>query len=303
VPTPPGGPERLPSLNALLAFEAAARAESFTRAAQELHVTQGAVSRLIRALEQELGTRLFLRSPTGVSLTAEGARFAREVAESFGRLRQAAAALRGEGPALVRVGLLASFATHWLMPRLAGFEAARPDVEVELWPDYRTSAPGRDGLDLTVRYGRGLWTDGRVEPLVRERLVPVASPGAVRRCGGRPPLDVLPLLSSSRSAHGPDGELDWRAWAEAAGVALPGQGRWRWVRDYGLAVAGALAGAGAAVGRLALVGPLLAEGRLVALSPRVAEGPVGHYLVLPDAPLSLAAEAFAAWLRAEAARP
>jgi len=290
---------RLPNLKALHAFDAAARHLSFTKAAAELHVTQGAVSRMVRLLEQEVGARLFDRSPTGVSLTAAGARFAAGVADGFGRLRTAAAEVRRDAPALVRVGLLSSFATYWLMPRLPAFAAAHPGVEVELWPDHRPTPPGRDGIDLAVRYGAGPWSDGRHEMLLAERLVPVASPAALARCPGEP-LDELPLLSSSRTPHGPDGEIDWRAWADAAGHVLPEEPRrWSWCRDYPLAVAAALSGGGALIARLALVGDLVEDGRLVPLSPVTAEGTVGHHLVLPPAPLSPAASLFADWLRRE----
>jgi len=156
----------LPSLAALRVFEAAGRHLSFTNAAVELCVTTSAVSRQIRALEQEIGRSLFARQPRGLALTKAGATYLTRVADALRRLDDASAALRGTGRRRqLRLSVLASFAGNWLVPRLPEFERRHPGIDVALEATTRYADFARDPVDLAIRFGTGPWEGLASEPL------------------------------------------------------------------------------------------------------------------------------------------
>lgn len=158
-------------LNALRAFEAAARHQNFTRAALELCVSQAALSHQIRALEDRLGSRLFHRLPRGVALTDEGAALYPVLNESFDRIALAMGRfLGGEGREVLTVGVVGTFATGWLLPRLAAFEAAHPDIELRLHTHNNRIDLAGEGLDPAIRFGDGDWQGQACTPVLETRL-------------------------------------------------------------------------------------------------------------------------------------
>ncbi|MBB2803934.1 LysR family transcriptional regulator AmpR [Xanthomonas sp. WHRI 6108] len=250
---------RLP-LNALRAFEAAARHQNLTRAASELCVSQAALSHQIKALEQQLGSSLFHRLPRGVALTDEGAALAPVLGEAFDRI---AATLErfadGRYREVLSVGVVGTFATGWLLPRLPAFHAAHPDIELRLSTHNNRVDLAGEGLDLAIRFGDGDWQGQIAHALMEAPFAPVCAPSMAR--GLRTPADLaqLPLLRSYR--------LDeWPQWFRAAGVAeVAARGA---MFDSSLTLASAAAaGAGVALLPLPMFRQDLDAGRLVCPFP------------------------------------
>ncbi|MGY6268103.1 transcriptional regulator GcvA [Achromobacter denitrificans] len=294
----------LPALVSLRAFEAAARRLSFSLAAQELFVTQSAISHHIQRLEAELGVALFERRARAVALTAAGQAYYARVHAAFELLRQGTDEIRAPAAARskLRVGLLASFATRWLAPRLAEFAAAHPDIDLQLVPDIAPADVAGGEVDVAIRYGRGAWPGVRARLLMSERLSVVCAPALI--AGGkrpRKPDDLLryPLLAS-HARH----PFEWDAWAQRYGLDL---NRARPVRlhDYNIVVEAALAGQGLAMGRHRLIGAQLASGALVeALPGATLEAPrIGWWFVTARGTLGDAAQRFQSWLEQAATEP
>jgi LysR family glycine cleavage system transcriptional activator len=208
--------ESLPSLPALRVFEAAGRHLSFTLAADELHVTTSAVSRQIRALEGDLGLRLFERRSRGLELTRKGAAYLAEVADALRRLDRASAALRADGGRCVlRLSVLPSFAGNWLVPRLPAFEKAHPGIDVVMEATTRYADFAREPVDVAIRFGTGPWKGVESEPLLPLEFYPVCRPDQIR---GDPPLRRIPDLARHtwlEEIHVPKA---WQLWLEAAGA-------------------------------------------------------------------------------------
>lgn len=296
----------LPPLDALPAFAASARTLSFTRAAAELHLTQSAVSRQIQALEQRLGVALFERRHRRLALTPAGERFAPIAANVLATLREATAALRGEAEARpLTVSTTLSFASLWLVPRLADFQARHPEVDVRVAASNRIQDLGADRIDVAVRYcTRHLAGPGAVA-LFGERVLPVASPKLIRGPLAEPAdLARYPLLHF----EDPDSRwpwLDWRVWFELAGVTPPAGPAGGRFGHYEQVVQAAVAGQGVALGRTALVAAHLRDGRLVAPFGRrhtaAAGGHRAYYVLTPaGAPAREDVKGFVAWLRRQA---
>jgi LysR family transcriptional regulator of beta-lactamase len=250
---------RLP-LNALRAFEAAARHQNLTRAASELCVSQAALSHQIKALEQHLGTSLFHRLPRGVALTDEGAALAPVLGEAFDRI---AATLErfadGRYREVLSVGVVGTFATGWLLPRLPAFHAAHPDIELRVSTHNNRVDLAGEGLDLAIRFGDGDWQGQIAHALMEAPFAPVCAPSMAR--GLRTPADLtqLPLLRSYRLE-------EWPQWFRAAGVAeVAARGA---MFDSSLTLASAAAaGAGVALLPLPMFRQDLDAGRLVCPFP------------------------------------
>ena len=292
----------LPALVSLRAFEAAARRLSFSQAAQELFVTQSAVSHHIQRLESELGVALFERRTRAVALTAAGQAYYDHVHAAFELLRRGTDEIRAPAGArhTLRIGLLASFATRWLAPRLPAFAAAHPDIELQLQPDIELADVAGGEVDAAIRYGRGGWPGVQSVLLMTERLSVVCAPSLIAgRKRPRTPADLLrhPLLASHTKRP-----FEWDAWARRHGLDL---GRARTVRlhDYNIVVEAALAGQGFAMGRHRLIGPQLASGALVPALPDAAlEDPrIGWWFVTPRGALSQPVQSLRDWLAQMAA--
>ena len=288
--------ERLPSLNALRAFEAAARSASFTRAARELHVTQSAVSHQVHALEEELGARLFLRLPRALRLTSKGEALARAAREAFARIGKAAreAAAR---PRLC-VSVLPSFAACWLLPRLSRFQRAHPEVELRINASQELADFARDGVDLAIRYGRGRWPGLHSEKLLDGEVFPVCSPRLAKRLRRPADLARFELLHDEvRLAHG-----GWPAWLRAAGVQVDGARGTRF-SDAHLMLEAAAAGQGVALARSVLAAADLRARRIVRAFPLSVPSRYSYFLVWPQgADARPEVRAFAGFVRAEVAR-
>jgi LysR family transcriptional regulator of beta-lactamase len=201
-------------LNALRAFDASARHLSFTRAGLELCVSQAAVSHQIKALEARLGTPLFRRLPRGLALTDEGAALAPALSEAFARIEAVLARFEGGYSEVLTVGAVATFATGWLLPRLAEFGAAHPAIDLRLLTNNNRVDLAGDGLDLAIRFGDGAWHGVESLPLLSAPLTPLCAPGIARRLKAPEDLGQETLLRSYR----PD---EWPRWFGQAKAAAP----------------------------------------------------------------------------------
>lgn len=237
-------------LNALRAFEAAARHLNFTRAALELCVSQAALSHQIRGLEARLDVRLFHRLPRGVALTEEGAALYPVLGEAFDRIAQGMGRfVGGQGRTPLTLGVVGTFATGWLLPRLAAFEATHPDIELRLQTHNNRIDLAGEGLDLAIRFGEGDWQGQVCTPLLAAPFAPVCAPALARRLIAPEALAEVCLLRSYRSD-------EWPRWLKAAGaVNVEARGP---VFDSSLTLAAAAAG-GAGVALLPL--PMLKRPR------------------------------------------
>ncbi|MBR0825519.1 transcriptional regulator GcvA [Bradyrhizobium manausense] len=273
---------RLPSLNGLRAFEAAARHLSFTLAAAELNVTQTAISHQIRRLEEELGIRLFVRQNRALALTAEARDYLPGVRAAFNDLRLATdRLLRKDDDKVLTVSTLASLAAKWLLPRLTDFQEAHPGIDVRITTSTSLIDFQRDNVDAGIRYGRGQWPGVRADWLMADELFPVCSPGLLR---GDKPLRCPEDLKDHVLLHTSNANSDdWRLWLTAAG--LPSD----IARQPGITfdmifmtVQAAIDGIGVAMGRTAYVQDDIAKGRLVVPFRIALPTDAGFYLVSPE---------------------
>jgi LysR family glycine cleavage system transcriptional activator len=291
-------PRRLPSLLSLRAFEAAARRLSFTEAARELNVTQSAISRHVRALEEDVGQTLFVRMHRAITLTPAGGKFAQELSASFLAIHRAVESVRGTSAQRLRVSAEPAFAARWLLERLGRFSIAHPQIELELETTDELRVVGKDA-DIAIRYvaSAARRPRGRYRTLLRLQGLPVIAGERPRPRHWNQDTAVL----GHRLLHDDDGEA-WRSWFTAAG--LPGfeQARHLHFTDYSLALAAAERGQGVALGSAVFIEAELKSGRLAELGrSRV---PFGEYLLLDGGgratqPLRTA---FIRWLESELAR-
>lgn len=294
---------RLPSLNGLRAFEAAARHLSFTRAAEELNVTQTAISHQIKRLEEELGVRLFVRQNRTLALTADGRDYLPGIRAAFQDLRLATERLkRKENANVLIVSTITSFAAKWLMPRLSKFQQQHPSIDVRVTTSMELADFARDGVDVGIRYGHGKWSGLRSDWLMAEELFPVCSPALLK---GHHPIrtpDDLRHHTLLYASH--DMEDDWRLWLTAAGASpdILKQPALTFDMIF-MTVQAAIDGLGVAVGRTTFVESDLAAGRLVAPFDMTLPIDVGFYLVCPEAAADTPKiAAFREWLLATAQR-
>ena len=248
---------RLPSLNALKAFEAAARHGSFTQAADELFVTHAAISRHIRDLEDWLGTQLFLRTGRGVQLTEAGRRFGGKLTPLFDGMAEATREAAAVGDVRqLKVSVEPSIASRWLVARLGGFGELHPDIELAIDPT-NSLADFRSGeADLGIRYGRGNWDDVEMVRLSHVVIFPVCAP---RLTADAP--DLKPDGLSNYNLLHEDRKQWWADWLRQAGVA--GVEDWRGTVFHNhLAIEAAEAGQGFALGDQILCTDALLDGRL-----------------------------------------
>jgi LysR family transcriptional regulator, glycine cleavage system transcriptional activator len=288
----------LPALNALAAFEAAARHLSLTRAAAELCVTPGAVSKQVKTLEDQIGRPLFLRLHRALELTPEGQAVFHSLKDAFervsGTIRQVG---RMDGPRTVTIGTTMAFAQLWLMPRLGDFWTAHQDIVIDHIISDRNHETSRTDIDLRVRYGDGIWPEETSALLFGDRIVAVASPGFLARHRVRSVQDLsgLPLLS----VEGVD--WTWTTWAEfLRQTGAPYRKlNVRRFNSYVIALQAAQAGQGVALGWLSLVKPLLARKLLSQASPAEIAAPQSFYLTwTARKPLRQEAEVLRDWLLA-----
>lgn len=295
---------RLPSLNALRAFEAAARHGSFTRAAQELDVTQTAISHQIRGLEEELGYPLFTRLARRVVLTDEGRLLSLAVGEAFRRIEQGVEALGSASrTSAINVSVSPSLAVRWLLPRLDSFRERHPELDVRISANDRLIDPLREGVDLCIRYGSGRYPGLETTLLMKDQVFPVCSPALL--AGKKPlrqPRDLAQhvLLHDEMMKHDPL-RPDWPKWLELAGLEDIDPRRGISFSHAAMVIDAALAGQGVALGRSSLVADDLAAGRLVRPFELEFTSSFAYYLAVPKGVKpSARVEAFRDWLLEQA---
>ncbi len=287
----------LPSLAVLRCFEAAARRESFTLAAEELHLTQSAVSRQVRELEHSMGFALFRRVGRRVVLTEAGRRFAGEIGADLERLRQTVyqTVAAGDTGRALRVASLPTFATRWLIPRLARFEAAHPDVVVSLATRLEPFDFERERFDLAIHFGSADWPDTDMVRLFDEGVVAVAAPAFVERHGltGPAELAAAPLL------HLESRPFAWREWLRAAGVMDEPVLRGKWFDQFSMIITAATASLGAALLPTYLIEDELRSGDLVRIGDTVLNTERSYYIVTPAGEPNEPGRRFSEWLRGQ----
>ena len=287
---------RLPPLSALRPFEAAARLESFSRAAEELHITHGAVSHQVRALEAFLGTPLFARHGKRVSLSAAGRVFAERIRSALDEIAVAAEAVR---PARSRdnrltVSVLPSFASRWLMPRLIRFMEANPKIEVNVSASVALADFARDGIDLAIRFGIGPWPGLVCEKFLDDEYFPVASP---KMNGGKLPKKPQDLLEVRIMREDRD---HWKYWFDAAGVQLDQPLEGPLFNDSTYSLQAAARGEGVALARRSIIGEDLERGTLKRLFKTAVTCRESYWFVSPKESANMAAvKAFKAWVKEE----
>lgn len=288
----------------LRAFEAAARHESFARAAEELHVTPAAVSQQIRTLEDRLQTRLFARGVRSLSLTRQGRDYAAEVAGALEKIRLATRAIASPiaaGP--LRIGTFPSFAMHWLLPRLNGFRNRYPEIEPILDVRSSLSRLGSDGVDIALRFGPGAYPGCDVIALMEERSFPVCSPALLEGRGlPRRIADIagLPLIHDDSLAAG-EHRMTWKSWLGDHYESVP-QARCIRMPDGLFSMQAALLGQGAAIVLRSQTHDYLRSGRLVRLSNEDRPTEFQHWAVTAENEADARVTAFRSWIAEEVLR-
>ncbi len=290
---------RLPSLNALKAFEAAARHESFTKAADELSVTQGAVSHQVKALELELGLRLFNRERQRLVITDAGRSYLEVVRDAFDRLAVGTnRVLQLQTSGVLAVTTSPNFATKWLVHRLGRFIDAHPEIDLRVSGSHQHVDFAHEDIDLAIRHGDGHWPGLSVNRLCAEELFPVCSPKFLRgRSALRSPAD----LKRHTLLHVND-RRDWSQWLEAADVETTDIEHGPIFNQAHMAIDAAVGGQGIALARTALAAWDLCAGRLVRPFPLALKAPYAYWIVCPKSTADLPKiSIFREWLLAEAA--
>lgn len=295
-------PRKLPSLTQLRAFEAAARLGSFKAAADELHVTQAAISHQIKALEQDLGRPLFQRGTRHVRLLQEATPLAAELTDAFEGIASAVADLQGAAmTGVLRLSVAPFFGNRWLTPRLARFRALYPEIEIETVLSFDNVDLEAEGFDGALRYGTGDWPGLDSHLIYRDRVGPVAAPDLVG--GQEPPLSIAALadlpLATTRLWQG-----DWKDWFAAAAAPSCPVAEPVVYDNRALVFDAILSGQAMAIFDVRMTAVDESKGRLLRLHSLIVERPQGIHVAVPK---SRSADpriaAFVAWLRLEARQP
>lgn len=288
---------KIPSTTALVAFEASARHQSFTRAAGELSLTQGAVCRQIAGLEDFLGVELFRRSRRGVVLTEAGRAYARKVATQLDAVERDTLAVMGnQGAMSIELAVVPTFGTQWLLPRLRDFQREYPEVTVHLTDRTRPFLFADTHFDAAIYHGDGDWSGTEAHFLMHEHLMPVCSPTLL----GKQPANAeriagLPLLQQTTRPYA------WRQWFNAQGLDVPGDMTGQRLELFSMLAQAACLEMGVALIPPFLIQRELAEGRLVIALDRPTPSERAYYLMVPERKIESAAlKAFRDWLVAEA---
>ena len=290
----------LPPLNALRAFDAAARRLSVKDAADELCVTPGAVSQMLKTLEAHLGVALFRRANRGIFLTEAGQNYLPSVRNAFRQIAEATRRIAvSADTAVLTVSATPFFASAWLVPRLKEFQDAHPEIDLQVAASNGLADFSRDGVDVAIRHGLGRYPGLRSQRIVAVEVVPVAAPSLVARLGA--PASPAEL---ARWPHVHDAERKgWHLWLQAAGIEDIGSPRGSAFDDSGLLLRAVLAGQGAGLLPAAMVASELADGRLIKLAGVGLIEDFAYYLVYPEASHERPkVAAFRAWILGAAAR-
>ncbi|MGA0612774.1 LysR substrate-binding domain-containing protein [Caldimonas sp. KR1-144] len=293
---------KIPSTAGLVVFEAAARHQSYTKAAEELAVTQSAVCRQIASLEDYLGVRLFQRNRRGVALTDAGVGYARQVRARLDEVERDALSLmaRGGPSGTLELGVVPTFATKWLLPRLPAFHAGHPGIQVNLTARTRPFLFDETPFDAAIHAGVAAWPGTTGLRLMEESLVPVCSPrlAGARRSFTQADFHRHTLLQQSTRPYA------WREWFAARGLRVDADMAGPRLELFSMLAEAAIHGMGIALVPPFLVQDELARGLLVAVARQPLPSGRSYFLIYPEhkaADPSL--QAFAQWLRQQAVRP
>ncbi len=296
--------KKIPPLNALRVFEAAARHLSFTKAAEELHVTPGAVSQQIKALEDYLQIPVFRREKRSLLLTDEAQASLPVLREGFDKLAEAGKILEAKADTgRLTVSVAPSFASKWLVPRLDRFQSDHPEIDVWVSADMDVVDFAVEDVDLAIRYGGGRYPGLVAEHLMSEQIIPVSSPQLLT---GDTPLKAPGDLVHQTLLHDSSTDKDescptWPMWLKAAGVCHKQGDRGLKFNQSSLVIEAAVAGKGVALAKAALALADLEAGRLVIPFDMTTPTEFSYYIVHPPSKSSSAAvQAFVEWLKDEA---
>lgn len=287
---------KLPNLGAIKMFEAASRLGSFSRAADELCVTHSAVSHQIRALESELDTLLFNREGRRISLTPQGAIFARQIRQALGEIAVASEALRNDNrERRLVISVLPSFAARWLMPRIGQFIEAYPDIDVDIQSTHILTDFSRDDVDVVIRFNEGKSEESFIEPLMEEAFFPACSPhynGGIFPATAEELLS-LPLLRNDYAM--------WQHWFHEAGYTDSSEPhRGILYKDASQQLQAAIDGQGIALVRRSLAMQAKLDGKLVKLTDIEAKSPWSYWFICPPLLLNTyRVSAFRSWIHRE----
>lgn len=291
---------RIPNFSALRSFEAAARHGGFTAAAAELNVSQSAVSQQVRLLEQELGTRLFLRNGPRVVLTPAGMALREGLSAGFAQIGRAVERARERARSVVTVSLLPTFAVRWLIPRLERFSAAHEDIDIRLSTSVAPRLPDGNDLDAAIRQESPAGGPYSVDFLIEDEMFPVCRPGFL----GREGESVSAALHKATLLHvdAPQRRDDWATWLAGAGMSGIDSRAGVRFENSTQAIQAALSGIGVAIGHKPFVMDDIRAGQLEAPFDHVTAGGADFTLVCSEAGLARpAVQAFRRWMVGEAA--
>jgi LysR family glycine cleavage system transcriptional activator len=299
--------EQLPPLGTLRSFEAVARRLSFSKAADELHVTPGAISQQIRSLEELLGTKLFERTRRSVALTDAASRMLPDIQAGLEMLSRAVHSRTTHfGERTLTISVAPSFASKWLLPRLASFYEQHPDIDLRISATVALADFKRERVDLAIRLGHGRYPGLHTEPLFAESLTPFCSPDFLKRKGRLSTPDDLKKhrLIHDTSIPGGGEHSAWERWLTLAGAKDVSAHRGTRFTLAELAMQAAIDGAGVVLGRLVLAEGDLAAGRLVRPFKTALPLDVSYFLVRPSAPSPRQeVKCFRDWLFSSVKRP
>jgi len=296
---------RLPSMKALRAFESAARHLSFTKAADELNVTQAAISHRVKTLEECLSVQLFRRFNRKLELTDAGRNYLPSLRHALDIVGAAGDRVSSqEAAASLRVSVVISFATKWLLPRLQEFKALHPEIDVLVTADDTLVNFGRDAFDVSIRFGRGRYPGLRADPFMKDRIIPVCSPALLE--GPHPlrkPADLKHHTLLHDLASFGDDLLDWSYWLEAAGVTGVDPNLGPGFNLWGMLIDAAIAGQGVALARFAIAEGDIDAGRLIQPFGPSLPSEYAYWIVsLPEVAARPNVRKFREWLTAEATK-
>ena len=292
----------LPSASALVVFEAAGRHENFSRAAEELSMTQAAVSYAVRTLESQLGVPLFHRSHRAVALTETGARFHADVSAGLARIQKSAEQIRAKGRETnVTLSASSAFASMWVLPRIPKLREDLPEIDLRIHASVRDLELDEEGIPLGIRGGDpATWPNYHAALLASEVVNAVASPAFIESHGMPQTFDELAQLRLIHLEEPARVACDWKEWFESAGHTYRPQSRPLTINDYVLVIQAALAGEGVALGWQHLIERQMASGALVPVSSHVFETGTDFYVVWPRSrELSTPAKKVRDWLLAQ----
>ncbi|MCG8503029.1 MAG: transcriptional regulator GcvA [Sphingomonadales bacterium] len=289
---------RLPPLISLRVFEAVARHLSFTKAADELHVTQAAVSHQVKKLEEWLGEPLFLRLNRSIKLTKAGAAYAKPLTRAYDLMAEATdALLQDAGPQSLSISTFDSIAAGWLAPRIKTFQADYPEVGIKIVTSNRFSNFIDNEIEAEIRYGDGDWPALHVTKIADEQIFPVCGPGLL---GGKQVLEKVEEIGAYPLIHD-EMVMEWADWLEAAGGSDVDADRGLRFNHSHIVIQAAINGEGIALGRSLLVADEIAAGRLIRPFGFQMQSMFAYYMVCPkELADQVWVSAFRDWLIAEA---